>query len=476
MTDPRLIRAPRARVIDGRGHTTVLGLGGQQLRFDGEQAALVREILTQLSLPKTRQQLLLDLQEALSSKPFDIDSVDQAIAHLRQAAVVKEAGPKPAALPRPTKHLVLGLTGAVASSQAPAWLPLLHERGFQVWCALTEAARQFVQPMTLEVITHAPVAKGLWDRSDALPVPHVSLAQWADVMLVCPTTATTLARLVAGDCSDLVSATAITTNAPVVLVPSMSPTMLSSPSVQRNLGQLRDDGFHIVHSGYGVEVTDRPSDRTFVSGPMPLFEDILDLVELVLASRLLEESADRKRWDQHYASDQPRPWHVEALDADMADALSVLPKGERALDIGTGLGTVARELAKRGYKVVATDVSNVALKRAKLAAGDVAISFVHDDIQKTRVLGPFSLAVDRGVLHHVSDRDRYLENLAQLVSPGGHLLVKVHADDDTTGGDSTRYSSTSLQRFFEPHFEALRVTPSQLGPAKALFGVFRRNS
>lgn len=474
-----------ARVVEHRDSTLVLGADGRVHRFPADSGALVAELMRLLARRRTRDELLAALGSRFEDVGTNASTIDAALEHLQQAGVIGRAAPsapKPKALER---KLVLGLTGAVSTALAPALVAQLVSAGFRVRVAMTKAARRFVTPLALEAITHEAVVTGLWHRSKELPTPHINLAEWADAMLVCPASATTLARIAAGDCSDLVSATAISTKAPVLLVPSMNAAMHEAPAVRRNLELLRDDGFHVALPGVGHEVAHAPNDRALVSGPAPSPRDVLAMLEAVLATATVSRSAQMDTWDQRYQTFAPEqlPWHADALDPDLVDVISVLPRPEHVLDVGTGLGTVARELARRGLNVTATDLSAVALARAQVACAGLSVTLVHDDAVTSRLTGPFELVVDRGVLHVLPDAQvpLYVATLARLVPRGGHLVVKVHAENEARELGTRKLSADALEQVLSPSFERVRITPSTfpgtLSPEpQALLGVFRRAS
>jgi phosphopantothenoylcysteine decarboxylase/phosphopantothenate--cysteine ligase len=478
-----LQRVPNAKVVEHRDGTLVIGADGRVHRFPSESGALVAELLRLLERPRSRDELIARLKERFEDVAQNAQTIDAAIEHLVNAGALAAPHPVQPARRGPERKLVLGITGAVGSAMAPQLASVLVGAGFRVRVALTKAARRFVTPLALESITHEPVVRGLWDRSKELPAPHINLAEWADAVLVCPATATTISRIARGDCSDLVSATAIATRAPVIVVPSMNAAMYEAPSVRRNVEQLRDDGFHLVMPGVGVEVAHAPKARVPVMGPAPAPREVLTLLETVLALSSVPRSAQMEEWDDHFRSWKPEemPWHAEALDGDVVDALSVLPKPVSVLDIGTGLGTAARELAKRGLKVTATDISSVALGRAQGVVAGLGVTLVHDDITRSRLEGPFPLVVDRAVLHLLpaDQQAAWLASVTRLTAPGGHLMVKVHADGEARFA-TTKFSAESLEKLLHPAFETVRISESTLPgtvspPPRALLGVFRRS-
>ncbi len=379
--------------------------------------------------------------------------------------------------------MVVGITGAVAAAFAPSLCDALVGRGCDLRVVTTKNALRFTAPLALAALTHAPVVTSLWPRDPTAPVPHLELARWADVMVVYPASATSIARLAAGSCGTVVSATAVSTRAPVLLVPSMNEAMLTAPSVQRNLAQLREDGFFLAHPSCGVEVADPPAARA----ERPMFGSappVGAVVDLVLAIAEQHAAPRAPSWDALYRGGAAAalPWSTEVIDADLGALLDRLDRGQgRLLDLGTGLGTAAIAAADRGFSVVATDVSPRALDLARERAGERAILWVLDDVLETRLRGSFDVVLDRG-LFHTLPRDRqaaYVAAVSALVRPGGHLVLKVHATDEPADHGTQRLSGDDVRRLFGGAFEVLSAEPSTMpGPGgrgpRALLCALRR--
>jgi SAM-dependent methyltransferase len=267
-------------------------------------------------------------------------------------------------------------------------------------------------------------------------------------------------------------------------MPSMNAAMYEAEAVQRNVEQLRDDGFHLALPGYGHEVAHAPGKRVTAMGPAPGPREVLALLEAVLQTATVSRSEQMVEWDQRFRESSPEqlPWHTEQLDGDLIDVLSVLPRPRDVLDVGTGLGTVARELARRGLTVTATDLSAVALSRAQAVCAGLPVKLVHDDITRSRLVGPYDLVLDRAVLHLLPAEQQadWVRQVARLTAPGAHLVVKVHSADEPRFNTS-KFTAESLERLVAPAFEPVRVSESSLPgtvtpPPKALLGVFRRAS
>jgi 3-polyprenyl-4-hydroxybenzoate decarboxylase len=488
--DPRsLARARVIRAWDHRGTTTLLGADGVQRRFSGDSAELVRAVLGFVAARRSPAELLAHLAELTGAPVAAGGVVDEALALLEAAGAVQRAPLEGAGAratstsARPRLRVVVGVTGAIAAAFTPALCELLLARGCDVRVATTRNALRFMAPLALAALTHAPVVSSLWPRDPAAPVPHLDLARWADVMVVYPASATSIARLAAGSCGTVVTASAISTRAPVLVVPSMNEAMYAAPAVQRNLEQLREDGFFLAHPSCGIEVADAPAARLPMLGSAPPVGAVVDLV-LAIAEQHAAPRAEPPSWDATYRARHADelPWATDALDADLAALLDRLDRGAgRLLDLGTGLGTAAMAGADRGFAVVATDISPRALELAQARAGDRPILWVLDDVLDTRLRGAFDVVVDRG-LFHVLPRDRqadYVAAVRGLVRPGGHLVLKAHAEDEPTDHGTQRLSRDDVLRLFGDAFEVVHVEASVMpGPGghapRAIVGALRR--
>jgi SAM-dependent methyltransferase len=420
-----LVRAPIVRIVDRGDTTTILGAKGART-FTGDSAHLVRAVLELHAHPLAKEALLAELA-ARAGAPVPASIVDELLALLVEdgALIAPVASTRPAFASR---RVVLAISGAVAAIDAPSIVRGLLALGCDVRVALTKTAKQFVSIAALQALTHHQVWSGVWQRTPETPVPHINLAEWAELVLVCPASATTLSRIVAGDCSDLVSAIVTSTRSPVVIVPSMNDAMYASPPVQQNLDTLRTHGRILVHPALGVEVAHAPDARRPLLGPAPPPSAILDIVRHFLSTTTPMLPADAAGWERLWSSTPSAqlPWHADSLDAPLAAALDA--RRGSLLDIGTGAGTIAIEAARRGYRVTATDIAPTALARARDRAGDLPILFVLDDITRPALSQTFDVAVDCGVLHCLpqSKWPAYAEAITARVAPGGALLLVAH--------------------------------------------------
>lgn len=142
------------------------------------------------------------------------------------------------------KRIVLGVSGGIAAYKAVEICRRLMDGGAHVIPVLTKGATRFVGRTTFDALASEPVRMSLFDEDD--PIPHTTLGQTADCVLVAPATARVIGAYAAGISSDLLTATLIATRAPVVICPAMHTEMWEHPAVVDNIATLADRGVHIV--------------------------------------------------------------------------------------------------------------------------------------------------------------------------------------------------------------------------------------
>jgi phosphopantothenoylcysteine decarboxylase/phosphopantothenate--cysteine ligase len=140
------------------------------------------------------------------------------------------------------KRVLLGVAGSIACFKAAQLCSTLVQAGAEVDVVLTEAAQRFITPLTFQSLTRRPVYTDLYDVLPDLSSAHVELGARADVIVVCPATATTIARLANGMADDMLACTALASRAPLVVAPAMNVNMWQHPATQRNVALLRERG------------------------------------------------------------------------------------------------------------------------------------------------------------------------------------------------------------------------------------------
>ncbi len=140
------------------------------------------------------------------------------------------------------RRVLIGVTGGIAASKVPELVRVLRRAGHPVRCVATPEAVSLVTPLVLQTLTGEPVRTALLDPAQEGAIDHISLADWADLYVVAPATANTLAKLAHGLADDLVSAVGLATRAPLLLAPAMNVNMWRHPATQQNVELLRERG------------------------------------------------------------------------------------------------------------------------------------------------------------------------------------------------------------------------------------------
>ncbi len=149
------------------------------------------------------------------------------------------------------KTVVLGITGSIAAYKAANIASQLTQAGARVEVVMTESATKFITPLTLRSLTGRPVITDMFEPATEYSLEHTALAEAANVVVITPATANTIAKLATGITDDILTCTVLATNAPVIITPAMHATMLQNSITQNNLAKLKARGFTIVEPGYG---------------------------------------------------------------------------------------------------------------------------------------------------------------------------------------------------------------------------------
>ncbi|MBI5198235.1 MAG: bifunctional phosphopantothenoylcysteine decarboxylase/phosphopantothenate--cysteine ligase CoaBC [Nitrospirae bacterium] len=145
------------------------------------------------------------------------------------------------------KKIVLGVTGSISAYKSAEIVRRLRDQGADVVCVMTPEAQRFIAPLTLQALSRNRVHTDLFRLDDqGAEMPHLSLAQESDLILIAPATAHTLAKMALGLCDDLLSTLLAAARVPVVAAPAMDIGMIDHPAVQKNISILRERGIGFV--------------------------------------------------------------------------------------------------------------------------------------------------------------------------------------------------------------------------------------
>ena len=179
------------------------------------------------------------------------------------------------------KHILLGVTGGIAAYKACYLVREFKKAGAEVKVIMTEAATKFVTPLTFSTLSGNEVAVDLWTANQTtqseIGTRHIDLALWADLMLVAPASAHTIAKMTFGLADNLLTVVGLACRAPLVLAPTMDADMFLHETTQKNLGLLRERGFFVVPPAEGEHASGLRG-----SGRFPEIETIVRFTEGVL--------------------------------------------------------------------------------------------------------------------------------------------------------------------------------------------------
>lgn len=174
------------------------------------------------------------------------------------------------------KHIVLGLSGGVACYKSAHLCRLLTKAGATVQVVMTEAAEQFITPVTMQALSGRTVYTSQWDDREGNNMPHINLSREADAIVIAPCSADFVAKLAQGRADELLSLMCIARpieRVPLLLAPAMNREMWAHPATQRNFAQAAADGAHVLGVGVGEQACGETGDGRMLE-PEELIEDI----------------------------------------------------------------------------------------------------------------------------------------------------------------------------------------------------------
>lgn len=151
------------------------------------------------------------------------------------------------------KKIVLGISGGIAAYKTPELVRRLKEQGADIRVVMTESAKAFITPLTLQAVSGNAVADSLLDTQAELAMGHIELAKWGDLILIAPATADIIARISAGMANDLLTTICLATSAPIAIAPAMNQQMWHALPTQANIKTLRKRNIQIWGPGSGEQ-------------------------------------------------------------------------------------------------------------------------------------------------------------------------------------------------------------------------------
>lgn len=302
-------------------------------------------------------------------------------------------------------RVVIGIGGGIAAYKAAMLLRLFGKAGHEVIAVPTEAALKFVGQPTLEALSGNPVSVDVFERVPE--VNHVRQAEQADAVIVAPATADLMARLAAGRANDLLTATVLTTHAPVILAPAMHTQMWEHPATQANVATLKSYGYHVIKPAVG-----RLTGPDSGTGRLPEPEDIYAQALALLG------------WNQD-AAGQEQPFEAGELPLAGQHLLITAGGTREALDPVRFLGN--RSSGKQGI-ALATAATELGAQ-VHLIAAHVEVEIPGNLHRVTRVSS--ALQLREAVFEHLAATDVLIMTAAVAdFRPAEYADAKIKKTDD----------------------------------------------
>ncbi|MGO2624628.1 MULTISPECIES: bifunctional phosphopantothenoylcysteine decarboxylase/phosphopantothenate--cysteine ligase CoaBC [unclassified Psychrobacter] len=187
-------------------------------------------------------------------------------------------------------NIVLAITGGIAAYKSAVFARLLIKAGFDVRVIMTTGAQAFITPLTQQALTGNEVHTSLLDEHAEAGMGHIELAKWADLIVIAPASANTLARLAMGMADDLLTTVCLATTAPVIVAPAMNQQMWAHPAVNLNVQTLRDMNYQIIQPASGEQACGDVG-----AGRLPEPEQLLDEVLLFNAMQTTPQLLEGRR-------------------------------------------------------------------------------------------------------------------------------------------------------------------------------------
>ena len=150
------------------------------------------------------------------------------------------------------KRIVVGISGSIAAYKVAGWVSSMAKEEAQVSVIMTDAAQKFISPLTFSALTGEKTHTAMFDGDLDMAMTHIEVAQNADIFLVAPASAQTIARLANGMADDLLSTTILAAKVPVIICPAMNSAMYLHPATQENLQRLKTFGYIIINPDSGI--------------------------------------------------------------------------------------------------------------------------------------------------------------------------------------------------------------------------------
>ena len=166
------------------------------------------------------------------------------------------------------KRILLGVTGGIAAYKSAELVRRLQDEGAEVRVVMTNAATEFITPLTLQALSGNPVHTDLLDTETESVMGHIDLARWADLVLIAPASANFIARMVSGQADDLLTTLCLAAECPIAVAPAMNQAMWGNAMTQDNMAQLKESGIHVFGPDSGSQACGEVGEGRLLDVPL----------------------------------------------------------------------------------------------------------------------------------------------------------------------------------------------------------------
>lgn len=361
------------------------------------------------------------------------------------------------------KNILLGVTGGIAAYKSMIVVRLLKQQGANVRVVMTDAAREFITPLSFQAVSGNPVHSSLLDTEAEAAMGHIELARWADAVMIAPASANTIAKLAAGRAADLLSTLCLATSAPVAIAPAMNQAMWANPSTAENIDCLKRRGVLVFGPASGEQAC-----GDIGEGRMLEAEEIVEALEQMFNSQLLSgirvmltagptrEAIDPVRYISNHSSG--KMGYALAQAALEAGASVELISGPCALTASDRIKLQHVESAQQMLQAVESGINEIDVFIAVAAVADYRPQQVAGQkIKKTDEIMTMSLVKNPDILGTVASRidkpfcigfaaeteqlERYAKNKLQQKNLD---MVIANRVDSTDVGFNSDYNSATV--------------------------------
>ena len=302
------------------------------------------------------------------------------------------------------KNILLGVTGGIAAYKSANIVSLLKKKGYNVKVIMTKNATEIITPLTLETLSRERVYVSMWDRTPHFEVEHISLAQWADVVLVAPATYNIVGKIANGIADDMLSTVISATKSPVFFALAMNVNMYENPLLIENIKKLKKYNYNFIESDEGflacnVNAKGRlKSEVEIVSILEKYFEEkevdkYLTGKKILITAGRTEEAIDPVRYISNRSSGQMG--YSLAIAARNLGAEVILVSGPTELDIPEGLTKFIKvRSAQEMYEAAVKEFETVDIAIACAAVADYKPK-VYSTEKIKKIDGDMSIILDR---------------------------------------------------------------------------------